>query len=395
MTIDTTITAGDPLPFLTDEYRTDPYPFYAALRAGQPVFQHPAGFWAITGYAELSELLYNRTLGVADLDYGPATPLHDSMLGADAPKHTRVRRTHSRWFTPKAVQQWSEFARGEIATRLDAIVASGGTFDAVHDLAFPVTFATISKLLGVPAEDGEEVRQATHDIGRSLGLDPTAEEAAGTEKAFAWFIAYNERLVAAKRADPGDGLLDSFLAFEDDGTMSHDEVIASLTLLFAVGHLDITYLIVHGIKLMIEQPAIFATYRDEPDRRADIVNEILRIDTPEQFVARMTTQPITVGGVDIPAGEPLILFIGAGNHDPAVFADPETFDIDRDADLSKHLAFGAGPHGCAGQVLARAEAHDVFSALVERFDRIELAGPVTYGHSEFIRSISSLPVSVS
>ncbi|GAB7005404.1 cytochrome P450 [Nocardioides sp. AN3] len=384
----------DPLPYLSDAYRSDPYPYYAALRADEPVYRHPAGFWAVTGYAEISKLLYDRTLSVADLDYGPASPLHDSMLGADAPKHTRVRRTHSRWFTPKAVQQWVAFAREEIHRRLDAIVAAGGTFDAVHDLAFPVTFATVSKLLGVPVRDGAGVRQATHDIGRSLGLEPTEEEAAGTERAFAWFIAHNENLIAEKRANPGDGLLDSFLAFEDDGTMSHDEVIASLTLLFAVGHLDISYLIVHGIKLMAEQPEILAAYRDHVDRRGDIVNEILRLDTPEQFVARLTVEPISIAGVDIPAGEPLILFIGAGNRDPQVFPEPDTFDIDRDADLSKHLAFGGGVHGCAGQVLARAEADEVFTALVTRFARVEITGPITYGHSDFIRSIASLPVKV-
>lgn len=157
--------------------------------------------------------------------------------------------------------------------------------------------------------------------------------------------------------------------------MSHDEVIASLTLLFAVGHLDISYLIVHGIKLMAEQPEILAAYRDHVDRRGDIVNEILRLDTPEQFVARLTVEPISIAGVDIPAGEPLILFIGAGNRDPQVFPEPDTFDIDRDADLSKHLAFGGGVHGCAGQVLARAEADEVFTALVTRFARVEITGP--------------------
>jgi cytochrome P450 len=385
---------ADPLPYLTEEYRTDPYPFYAALRAQHPVHRHPDGFWAITSYDAIRHLLYDRTLGVAELDYGPAGPLHDSMLGADAPKHTRVRRTHSRWFTPKAVRTWTDITRAVVHSRLDAVAAGAGTFDAVHDLAFPVTFATISHLLGVPDAGGTLVRQATYDIGKSLGLAPTEEEAAGTAAAFDWFVGHIEGLIADKRRQPGDGLLDAFLAFEDEGTMSHDEVIASTTLLFAVGHLDITYLIAHGIELMAERPEIFDAYRNQPELREAIVNETLRLDTPEQFVVRATTQPITVEGVDIPEGEVLVLFIGAGNRDPLVFAEPDTFRLDRDVDLSKHLAFGGGIHGCAGQVLARAEAHVVFAALAERFTALELAGPVARDHSDFIRSITALPITV-
>ncbi len=89
-----------------------------------------------------------------------------------------------------------------------------------------------------------------------------------------------------------------------------------------------------------------------------------------------------------------MLFIGAGNRDPLVFAEPDTFRLDRDVDLSKHLAFGGGIHGCAGQVLARAEAHVVFGALTERFTALELAGPVDHNHSDFIRSITALPITV-
>ncbi|TQK71932.1 cytochrome P450 [Nocardioides sp. SLBN-35] len=385
---------ADPLPYLTEEYRTDPYPFYAALRAQHPVHRHPDGFWAITSYDAIRHLLYDRTLGVAELDYGPAGPLHDSMLGADAPKHTRVRRTHSRWFTPKAVRTWTDITRAEVHSRLDAIAAGPRRFDAVRDLAFPITFATISHLLGVPDTDGAKVRQATYDLGKSLGLAPTEAEAARTAAAFDWFVGHIERLIADKRRQPGDGLLDAFLGFEDEGTMSHDEVIASTTLLFAVGHLDITYLIAHGIELMARRPEIFDAYRNHPEQREAIVNETLRLDTPEQFVVRTTTEPITLDGQEIPAQEVLVLFIGAGNRDPQVFEEPDSFRLDRDVDLSKHLAFGGGIHGCAGQVLARAEAHVVFTALVERFTALELTGPVTHDHSDFIRSITALPIAV-
>lgn len=380
------------LPFLDPEYRENPYPFYAKLRIEHPVYRHPAGVWAITRYDDIAKLLYDRSLSVAEIDFGPASPLHDSVLGADAPEHTRLRRALSKWFTPKAVQEWTKIAREEIDRRLDQIITSGGAFDAVKDLAFPVTFATISHILGVPVRNALKLRQATYDIGKSLGIEPTTEETASTADAFAWFLDHSESLIAYKQEQPGDGLLDTFLDLEKQGTMTRAETNASVTLLFAVGHLDITFLIVNGIRLMSENPAITDTYRDNPKARASIINEMLRMDTPEQFVTRQTTQPTEVNGVTIPPGEIIILFIGAGNKDPEMFPNPDQFDHTRDASLSKHLAFGSGIHGCAGQVLARAEADAIFTALVTRFRTLKPNGPVEYNHSDFIRAINHLPV---
>jgi cytochrome P450 len=386
---------ADFLPFTDADYRANPYPFYDRLRSSERVHHHPDGIWVISGYDEIAKLLYDRSLSVAEIDFGPAAPLHDSVLGADAPEHTRLRRALGKWFTPKAVQHWSALAKKEINNRLDIIVANGGTFDAVHDLAFPVTFSIVSQLLGVPVRNALEVRKGTHDIGASLGAAPTDADAAGTEAAFAWFRTHQDELIAWKENNPGDGLLDSLLELERHGSMSRDEIHGALTLLYAVGHLDITFLIANGIRLMAEDPSIAEIYRTNPASRGNIINEILRLDTPEQFVTRMTTQDTIVGDVTIPAGEIVILLIAAANRDPEMYPQPDVFDHTRDASLSKHLAFGAGIHGCAGQVLARAEADAVFEALSTRFPTLRLNGTVDYDHTDFLRVISSLPVATA
>lgn len=389
----TTATANvDLLPVNDPAYRADPYPYYAQLHSTTPTFHHPYGWWVITRHADVTELLFDRTLTVAQIDFGPASLFHKSPLGADAPDHGRLRKAMSRWFTPRSVSDWRRLAQAHLDACLESIVAGGGEFDGILDLAFPVTFRTICDILGVDSTAALDIRNATYQVGAGLSSSPTPDEVQGVEDAMGWFVSHSETLIALKEQSPGDGLLDSFLASERVGEMSRDETIGSLILLFAVGHLDITYLIAHGLRRFAEQPAIAETYRSDADSRSAIIEELLRIDTPEQFVTRMTTEAVNVGGITIPAGEILLLMIGAANADPEVFADPSTFDHTRDFAKSKHLAFAAGIHGCAGQVLARAEADLVFTNLVERFGGVSSCGPVEYGHSDFIRSIKRLPL---
>lgn len=383
------------LPVEDPGYRSDPYPYYARMRAEAPIYHHPYGFWVLTRHADIAQLLFDPTLSVAQIDFGPASPLHNSPLGADAPDHGRLRKAMSRWFTARAVTDWRKLAQGHLDVCLKTIVTNGGAFDGVLDLAFPVTFRTICDILGVDPSQALDLRKATYMVGAGLSANPTADEVQGVEDAMGWFMSHSEALIELKEGTRGDGLLDSFLDAENKGEMSREETIASLILLFAVGHLDITYLIAHGLRRFAQEPAIAECYRAEPQSRSGIIEELLRIDTPEQFVTRMTTEPVDIGGVTIPAGEILLLMIGAANADPDVFPSPQTFDHTRDFSKSRHLAFGAGIHGCAGQVLARAEADLIFTNIVERFAGVTTNGPVAYGHTDFIRSIRRLPLKLN
>lgn len=390
----TTVETIDLLPFNDPEYRANPYPYYARARREQPVYRSPLGIYALTRYADISKMLYDRTLSVEQIDFGPASPLHQSPLGADVPNHTRMRRTISRWFTPKAVIEWREKTQHHLDFVLEEIAAAGGSFDGVLDLAFPVTFRTVCDILGVAYTDALRLRQATYDVGAGLGTDPTEAEMASVADGVEWFLNHGDELIRLKLENPGNGLLDSLLQNERDGEITRDEVKGTLLLLFAVGHLDITYLIVHGLALFAQNPEIATMYADSEEDRAGIIEEILRLDTPEQFVSRLTTQPVQIGDVEIPAGEILILLIGAANMDPEVFPEPNDFNPKRDSSLAKHVAFGGGPHGCAGQVLARAEADAVFTTIAQRHGGVRLSGPIVYGHTDFIRSIKHLPLAL-
>ncbi|MDT7843251.1 cytochrome P450 [Streptomyces justiciae] len=382
----------DLLPFRDPGFRSDPYPYYARLREEHPVYKHPLGLYVVSRYEDVARLIRNPTLSVQQLDFGVADPIHQTMLGKDAPDHTRLRRITNRWFTPKAVEEWSKVMRASVEAVLDEVEKGDGTLDAADGLALKCTFDSICHIFGIEPTDMLAVQRKTYEIGLSLGPGGDDEEAKGTAEALEWFAGHIRRLLADKRANPGEGMIDAFIAAQDEGRMTEDEVIYTIFLFFAVGHLDVKHLINHGIWLMTQRPGLFAAYRDDPEARPGIINEILRIDTPESMVVRLTTQDTVIGDATVPAGEVLALLIASANRDPAVFADPDTFDHTRPVAAGQHLAFGSGMHGCAGQVLARAEADVVFMALVHRFSGVELAGEPAYAHTEFLRTVTHLPV---
>lgn len=382
----------DLLPFRDPGFRADPYPYYARLREEHPVYRHPLGLYVVSRYEDVARLIRNPTLSVQRLDFGVADPLHHTMLGKDAPDHTRLRRITNRWFTPKAVEEWSKVMRASVEAVLDEVEQGDGTLDVADGLALKCTFDSICHIFGIEPSDMLAVQRKTYEIGLSLGPGGDDQEAKGSAEALEWFAGHIRGLLADKRAHPGEGMIDAFIAAQDEGRMTEDEVIYTIFLFFAVGHLDVKHLINHGIWRMTQRPDLFAAYRDEPEARPGIINEILRIDTPESMVVRLTTQDIVIGDTSVPAGEVLALLIASANRDPAVFAEPDTFDHTRPAAAGQHLAFGSGMHGCAGQVLARAEADVVFSSLVNRFSGVESAGEPAYAHTEFLRTVTHLPV---
>jgi cytochrome P450 len=297
------------------------------------------------------------------------------------------------WFMPEAVEKWTGYAAG----RVDAILARAeaeGRIEAVHDLAFPVTHSVMCHILGIPFDGTEAVREKTFDFGLSLGPGASDEDLEATGKAAEWFDGYIRGLIAEKRKNPGDGMLDSLIAMMDAGEFTEAEVIATTFLFFAVGHLDVSYLIENGLRLMAEHPEMLADYRDNPENRPNIINEILRFDTPEQFVTRQTTVPTKVGDAEIPAGELVLVMIGAANKDPEAFERPHEFDIHRPAGGKSHFAFGGGMHGCVGQILARAEADLIFTEFANRYPNLRVDGELQWGHTEFIRALHKLPLAI-
>ncbi len=386
--------ADDLLPFTDPAFWHDPYPYYDRVRALTPVYASPAGVHVLTRHEHIAALIRDPRMSALELSFGVGDRFHDSVLGQDPPDHTRLRKVFQKWFSGSRVRDWAADTQARVDASLVAAEARGGTLDVIDDYAFPATFGTISYMFGVPTDEAQACRHHTYLIGRALAPGADDADMAAGDASFEWYYAYVRGLIEQKRRAPGDDLLSAFVAAVGDATMTENEVLATMTLLYAVGHLDNTYLIANGVLELLSAPELRRRFVADPAARGNAILELLRHETPEQFVVRAAKETIEIGGETIPAGAVVMLMIGAANRDPAVFSDPARLDIDR-PNLNRQLAFGGGIHACIGSGLARAQGEVGVATIVERYPSLALAGETEFGHTEFLRVIRHMPVSLS
>jgi cytochrome P450 len=389
-------------------FTDDPYPQYAALRAAAPVFQHPFGFWLLTSYDDVSWLL-RAGLSVEDRNiaaspmlelreqmYGEqaARPRGVSMLDRDPPDHTRLRRLVSKAFTPGAVQALRPRISGLVDGMLDAAQREGRV-DLVDALAFPLPFAVIAEMLGTPSADHERIRALSGMVVRSL--EPVADPAVASAivAADTELTAIAASMIAWKRAHPADDLLTALINAEDDGdVLDEEELIAQTLLLYIAGHETTVNLIAGGTVALLRHPDQLALLRDDPALIVNAVEELLRYDSPVQASRRITTEPVRVGGVAIPAGAFVMASLGSANRDEGFWGpDAAELRLGR-SNARQHVSFGAGPHHCLGASLARLEASIALARLTARFPGLALDGPVTWNGRINLRGPAHLPVSL-
>jgi cytochrome P450 len=390
-------------------FTDDPYPQYAALRAAAPVYQHPLGFWLLTGYEDVAWLL-RASLSVEDRNIaaGTFTQLREQMYGEDAaarprgvsmldrdpPDHTRLRRLVSKAFTPRAVQALQPRIAGLVDTMLDA-AEQEGRVDLVEALAFPLPFAVIAEMLGTPSADHERIRQLSGTVVRSL--EPVADPAlaAAIAAADAELTEIAAGMIAWKRAHPADDLLTALINAEDGGDVLDDEeLIAQTLLLYIAGHETTVNLIAGGTLALLKHPAQLALLRDDPALIANAVEELLRYDSPVQASRRITLEPVSVSGVAIPAGAFVMASLGSANRDEGCWGpDAAELRLGRE-NARQHVSFGAGPHHCLGASLARLEASIALARLTARFPELALDGQVAWNGRINLRGPAHLPVSL-
>ncbi|WP_441247866.1 cytochrome P450 family protein [Kitasatospora sp. McL0602] len=377
----------------------NPYPTYAALRSASPVQKVPAGggrsSYLVTGYTEARQAFTDPRLSkdtarfFAGKDTGrnlhPA--VSRSMLATDPPQHTRLRSLVTKAFTPGAVRRLRPYIESLAGELLDQW-APGEQTDVIESLAVPLPVTVICQLLGVPEADRSSLRAWSNELfaaGQPERIDAASHAVAG----------YLADLVAAKRRVPDDNLLSDLIRARDgEDKLSEDELVSLAVLLLVAGHETTTNLIGNGLLAMLQEPDALRRIREHPVLADVAVDELLRLDSPVSMATfRFTTEAITLGGTDIPAGSPVVIAPGAANRDPARFVEPDRLDLDRDT--KGHLAFGHGIHRCLGAPLARVEGEIAFRSVAERFPRLRLAVPSTelrWRHTRLMRGLESLPV---
>ncbi|WP_406151635.1 cytochrome P450 [Streptomyces sp. NBC_01012] len=351
--------------------------------------------YLVTGYAEARQALNDGRLSkdTAAFFAGKDSKrrLHPAvahtMLACDPPQHTRLRKLVTGAFTSAAVAGLRPFITrltGELLDRWPA----GGPVDLVAGLAVPLPVMVICELLGVPQDDRSRVQ------GWSAALF-AAGEPARTDAASGAVAEYMTGLIASKRLHPGDSLLDRLIsASGGEDRLSEEELVSLAVLLLVAGHETTTHFLGNALLALLRHPVELERLRDNPETVPHALDELLRFDAPvSTSTFRFTTEAITLGGAEIPAGVPVLVALGAANRDPQRFPAPDRLDLDRDA--IGHLSFGHGIHRCVGAPLAKAEADIALRAILARFPDIRLAVPVDqleWRRTRLVRGLDSLPV---
>jgi cytochrome P450 len=374
------------------EFHEDPFPVYRQLRDDAPCY-HDAdlGFWAISRYADVVAALHDPDVycsryGIT-LEAGNPLPM---MLTTDPPDHTRLRRLVSRAFTPRRIAALEDSIR---ALSQHALGTAGGTdFDLITDYAALLPMDVISKLLGVPDEDQQQLRKWSDALlHREEGVpDVTPEGVEAATHLYKYFSAF----VTDRRAHPGgDDFTTALLAAEPDGEVLDDlQVVGFLFLLIIAGNETTTKLLGNCMLAMQRFPAEKAKVVADPTRIPDAVEETLRYEGSTQAMARTLTRDVELHGEQMRDGDKVLLLLGSGNRDERVWDRPDVFDIDR-AWPTHHVAFGHGIHVCLGAALARLEMRVSLEEVLTRFPGYEIDETgLERVHSGNVRGYSRMPM---
>lgn len=391
----------------------DPYRQYAEIQTARPVHKSEIGPWLVTRWDDVHTVLRkpgtsveerniahdgpSRREQLADLVEGREPRSSRAILNIDPPDHTRIRRLVSKAFTPRAVEQIRARTGEMVDEILDDLATREGPVDLISELAFPLPFAVISEMLGMPEGDRDQLRTWSHLVTQFLDPILAFQNAEAIFEASDNMWAVVNEAIAWKRArgDEGD-LLSALIAAEDDGdTLSDAELVENVVLLFLAGHETTVNLIGNGTHALLEHPDQLARLVADPSLDANAVEELLRYDSPVQFSRRIALEPIEVAGQVVAPGEFVMTCLGAANRDPLKFG-PTAAELDLGrSDAREHVSFGSGVHHCLGAALARLEGQEAIGRLVRRFPDIAAAGAPTINGRLVLRGYDELPVTLS
>jgi cytochrome P450 len=374
-----------PADLFGDDVLASPYQHYRALRdLGPVVWLDAHQMYAIPRYEQARAVLadpgtYCSGLGVA---------LRNTLM-TDGKLHEHLRRVLAHNLTPRALRSVSENVE-RLATELVTRLVARGSFDAVADLARTLPLTVVPDLVGWPPDGRDHLLEwagATFDF---LGpLNDRARRAVPGTQAMFQFAADTAASGNLLPGSVGAGVIEAARR----GELEQDRV-SPLIVGYLAPSLDTTISAIgSALWLLAGHPDQWAKLRADPSLVPNALNETLRLESPLRAFSRVTATATQIGDVDVPAGARMIVLYASANRDERKFDQPENFDITR-ANAGDHLAFGYGVHSCAGQSLARMEAHALLTALAGQVERIALAGSVTHSLNNLINARASVPVTV-
>ena len=372
-----------------------PYDAYGVLRDDAPVWLDPrTGFYVVTRYDDIKAILLDtenfangiRTRGrmqtpemveraqkIAALYEEKGWTPAPTLAGRDDPNHKQMRALFDHAFRPSQIKAMDEFV-GQLAYRLIDAFIDRGTCDWVKEFAVPLPLIVIGKQMGAKEEDIWRIKAWTDAWVQRLGMMQSEEEALWSTEMEIEAQHYFQPIFDRLRAEPDESLLSDLVNREIPEwgrTLNDNELHAEMMAdTFVGGSETSTNAISAGVKLLIENPHVWAQLKADPERYLPVfVEEVLRLEGPVQGLFRVTRNDVELDGVPIPAGSTLNIRFAAANRDDRHFECPADLDLDR-ANTKSHVAFGFGTHFCLGAPLARRELFLSFKALVERIDEM-------------------------
>ena len=392
---------------LTPGFYESPYEHYREMRDMHPVQEHPMGVWFVSRYADCDALLRDPRLSASEDNIG-AGPMREqyeqiivnapvklvSMMDSDPPDHTRLRSLVGKVFSPRSIAALEPMVTQLVDASLDRM-ADAGSVNLIDAFAFPLPFAVISAMLGMPDTDTTRLLELTETFVRAAEPVDDPEVMKAIMEAQGGLVDIVREAIAWKRKNPADDLLTSLIQAEDGGDfLSDDELVAQVVLLYVAGHHSTVNLIGNGVVALLRYPDQLELLRSNPGLIGNAVEEILRYDSPTHQTRRITLAPYQIGGHEIPAGAMIIALLGSADRDERMFGpDAGVLRLDRER-AGKHLTFSVGAHHCLGAALARLEGRVAISRLVTRFPGLALSGPVRWNGRMNLRGATEIPVSV-
>ena len=367
---------------LDDEYRKDPYHIYKELRERAPVHKdHEIGRVLCTRHDDVKSICHDKEFFTDPRKANPGTFAREvlagnlgfgeklSMLFMDEPDHRRLRNLVSAPFKPAAVERWRQHVAEIVELTLDGIRED--EFDLIRDFAGVVPTIVIAEMLGIDPERHQEFKEWS-DLVVQVGFNPFSTEAqlGAADVARKNLDKLFLKEIAQRRGNPGNDLLSDMIRAEEEGdSLSNDEIVEQCRLLLVAGNVTTTDLIGNGVNALLENPEQLQKLRDDPQLIGNAVEEILRFDSPVLNTGRILNREVTISGCPLSKGESISALLAAANRDPAIYPEPDKFDIER-AD-THHLSFGGGRHLCLGAHLARMEAQEAILGLLRRYPRLQ------------------------
>jgi cytochrome P450 len=398
------------------EVLSEPNAFYAELHRRGSVFHLPGTpITYVAGYDAVVEALgrvedFSNAFGTdlagarsqdpevtAILDTG--WPAVDTMLTADPPVHTRYRKLVNLAFSMKKVEALEGRIRGIVVGLIEAMqakLANGEAVDFVADFAIPLPVAVIASEIGMQGTtDVATVKRWSDAFADRLGQMIPKERELECAREVVEFQHHAKKLIDARRAAPTGDLLSDLVHASVDGETPLDdaEIMSVLQQLMVAGNETTTSTLAGGLLHLIREPGVAAQVRADPSLVPNMVEEMLRLETPTSGMWRVVKRDAEIGGVPVKAGTMLMLRYAAANRDPTKFDDPDRFMPDR-KNARTHLAFGRGIHMCVGNMLSRKELAVAFQELLSRLDGLELVpgAELVWRPNMLLRGLSSLPV---